>query len=146
MVWDSILDIALQRYYELAKEYYEEHGDLNVPCDYKKINGIDLAAWIRRQRDLRAGGAKTGIPPTTGQIARLDEISMIWKNKFEVAWVVCFRYAQEYYIANRDLLVNPNYVCPGGYNLGGWISNQRANCKTTDKYRKLDKSQIKRLN
>ena len=69
---------------------------------------------------------------------------MVWV--IDDPWEIGFAHAKEYYTANGDLLVNPNYVCPDGYNLGGWISNQRANCKTADKYRKLDKVQIKRLN
>ena len=39
MVWDSVRDISWQRYYELAKTYYDEHGDLNIPYDYQKTNG-----------------------------------------------------------------------------------------------------------
>lgn len=78
------------------------------------------------------------------QIELLESIGMVWV--IDDPWEIGFAHAKEYYTANGDLLVNPNYVCPDGYNLGGWISNQRANCKTTDKYRKLDKVQIKRLN
>ena len=69
---------------------------------------------------------------------------MVWV--IDDPWEIGFAHAKEYYTTKGDLHVNPNYVCADGYNLGGWITNQRANCKTTDKYRMLDKMQIERLN
>ena len=35
--------------YEMAKAYFEEHGDLNIPNDYT-VNGFQLVVWIRQQR------------------------------------------------------------------------------------------------
>lgn len=214
MVWDSIRDVSWQRYYQLAKAYYDEHGDLNVPCGYKKINGIDLAAWIkrirsyrksgiqntylneeriaeldrmgmiwnvpdylweenyagaldfyrenghlnipadycspnglkvgtwiRRQRSLRAGKAKTGAPPTTEQITRLDEIGMIWKNKFEVAWDRGYKAALAYYQEHGNLDVPTMHVTSNGYRLGAWLADRRENGKakhSIEQQKKLD--------
>lgn len=202
MVWDSIRDISWQRYYELAKAYYEEHGDLNVPCDYKKVNGIDLAAWIRRirtyrkngiqtnylteervaeldkmgmiwnvpdylweenfagaldfyrqnghlnipadycapnglkigtwirrQRTLRAGKVKTGVPPTEEQIARLDEIGMSWKNHSESAWDRGYKATLAYYQEHGNIDIPTTYVTPTGYRLGAWLADRRENGK-----------------
>jgi hypothetical protein len=53
MVWDSVRDISWKRYYDLAKAYYAEHGNLNIPKDYKKNAGYDLFSWINRMRTYR---------------------------------------------------------------------------------------------
>ena len=202
MVWYSTRDLSWQRYYVSAKEYYEEYGDLDVPCDYQTTNGIDLAAWIRRirtyrkssikkgylteeriaaldrigmiwnvsdylweknfagaldfyrqnghlnipasycasnglkigtwirrQRDLRAGRIKKGVPPTTEQIARLDEIGMIWKNIFEVAWDRGYQASVAYYNEHGNLDVPTMYVTPNGYRLGAWLADRREHGK-----------------
>ena len=198
MVWDSIRDISWQRYYAAAKAYYEEHGDLNVPSDYRGANGLDLSAWlqrmrtyrksgiqssylmeeriamldeigmiwsvpdylweenfagalrfyrenghldipadyctpnglkigtwIRRQRALRAGKLTTGVPPTEAQIARLDEIGMIWKSPHETAWDLGYQAAVDYREQHGDLCVPTSYVTPEGYKLGAWIADRR---------------------
>ncbi len=214
MEWDSVRDQAWKKYFGLAELYYAEHGDLNVPCDYPKMNGIDLVGWIRRmrsyrksgvqntyltaeriaqldamgmiwdvpdylweenfsqvldyykrnghlnipvaycspnglkigmwvrrQRDLRAGRIKTGVPPTTEQIARLDEIGMIWKSKFEIAWDRGYQASIAYYNEHGNLDVPTMYVTPNGYRLGAWLADRRENGKakhTEEQQRQLD--------
>lgn len=198
MIWDSIRDISWQKYYALAKAYYDKHGDLNVPHNYRKIGGIDLASWvrrmrfyrksgvqhsyltkermlaldeigmiwsvpdylweenyagalyfykknghlnvpadycapnglkigtwIRRQRKLRAGKIKDGVPLTAEQIARFDELGMLWKNRSEAAWEKGYHAAIEYFDEHGDLDVPYMYITHDGYRLGGWIADRR---------------------
>lgn len=199
MVWNSVRDLSWQRYLTAAKDYYEQHGDLNVPCDYPaQANGVDLAVWIRRirsyrkseiqqgyltderiaaldrmgmiwdipdylweenfacvvefhqknghidipaayraenglkvgmwlrrQRDLRSGKARDGVPPTPEQIARLDALGMVWKSKFELAWDKGYNAAVEYFNEHGNLDVPVKYVTEGGYRLGAWLSDRR---------------------
>ncbi len=54
MVWEKY--DPWQERYDLAKKYQEEHGDLNVPLNYKSEDGIWLGSWLYRQRQyLRTG-------------------------------------------------------------------------------------------
>ena len=40
--------------YNLAKEYFKKHGNLNIPRDYI-INGVKLGSWICTQRQANRG-------------------------------------------------------------------------------------------
>lgn len=53
MRWDSLVDINFNRYYEAAKHYFKEHGDLNVPAAYIDDNGIKLDEWIYYLRESK---------------------------------------------------------------------------------------------
>ena len=198
MIWDSIRDLSWQRYFAEAKAYFAEHGDLNVPYEYKTENGVDLAAWIRRirtykksgiqntyltaeriaaldemgmiwsvpdylweanfagaldfyrknghldipadycapdglkigvwirrQRSLRSGKIKTGVPPTEEQIRRLNEIGMTWKSQHESAWDTGYQAALDYYNDHGNLNVPTGYVTSDGYKLGAWLADRR---------------------
>lgn len=69
--------------YELAKVYYEKHGNLNIRRDFKTINGYEydengllLGRWINTQRNSYKG---TGTGKLTDyQIKLLNDIGMIW--------------------------------------------------------------------
>ena len=69
--------------YELAKAYYEYHGDLEVPVRFKTTNGYDydengiaLGAWINAQRQAYKGRGTNKI--TEEQIDLLSQIGMKW--------------------------------------------------------------------
>lgn len=124
--------------YTEAKKFYSENGHLNVPNDYLTSDGKKLNAWIIRQRALY----KTK-KLSAEQIARLEDIGMVWMPDY--AWEVGFEHARSYFEKHGDLLVMSQYVCDDGYKLGNWITNQRANKTSGDKYRKLSSEQITRL-
>ena len=85
--------------YNLAKIYYEHHGNLRIPSSFKTINGyefsetgITLGAWIYSQRKHYEKKELGKIPPN--QIQLLEQIGMIWnikKNKEEID-NVCTQY------------------------------------------------------
>ena len=69
--------------YELAKDYYEHHGDLEVPAKFKTKNGyeydengIALGSWISHQRNAYKGQGRNRI--TEEQIKLLNQIGMKW--------------------------------------------------------------------
>mgnify|MGYP001625648531 FL=1 len=43
--------------YELAQEYLQAHGNLNIPIKYKAADGILLGNWLYRQRCIFEGKA-----------------------------------------------------------------------------------------
>ena len=56
MVWQK--EDPWQHRYELAQEYLEEHGNLNIPAKYKTSDGIWLSRWIYERRRALQPGAK----------------------------------------------------------------------------------------
>ena len=56
MVWQK--EDPWQHRYELAQEYLEEHGNLNIPAKYKTSDGIWLGRWIYERRRALQPGAK----------------------------------------------------------------------------------------
>ncbi len=67
--------------YQLAKEYFQAHGNLSIPSKYR-AEGVWLAKWVNEQKQIRAGKRK-GKSLREDQVRRLDEIGMVWgKNSF----------------------------------------------------------------
>lgn len=77
MIWTK--SVGWEYKYSLAKEYYCEHGSLNVPSDYIK-NGVWLNKWINEQRQIYLGKRKDKAL-TCEQIDMLDKIGMRWESK-----------------------------------------------------------------
>lgn len=131
-------------YYEEARTYFKEHGDLNIPHRYITESGIALGSWIQTQRAVRRGRAPGNL--TDDQIIKLDSIGMIWDNVNELRWEEGFRHAKEYYEKYGDLDVKVQYVCDDGYRLGSWIVNNRtwysnnsvANILTSERVKRLE--------
>lgn len=64
--------------YELAKNYYEIHGDLNVPLSYC-VNDVKLGRWISNIRSKRKHPGSNGMALSQERIRQLDNIGMNWK-------------------------------------------------------------------
>lgn len=124
MVW-NIPDYLWEENFSGAVQFYREHGHLDIPADYCTPDGLKIGTWVRRQRALRSGKLTTGVPPTESQVARLDEIGMIWKTSRETSWEAGYQSAVEYHNRYGNLCVPTNYIAPDGYKLGSWISDRR---------------------
>ena len=105
-------------------EYYKKHGHLNVPTGYVNPEGIRLGVWISNLRNLRDGKKMRGTPPNEAQIARLNEIGMVWSSNLENKWEKGFSEACEYALKHKTLITSSTYVTPNGYNLGTWLERQ----------------------
>jgi len=127
MLW-TVPDYLWERNYVAAMQFHREYGHLDVPLGYVSKDGIKLGNWIRKLRGLRKGTAQ-GAKLTDVQIGRLDELGMLWTNKFERQWETGFSEAKEYFERFGDLNVPTGYVTETGYKLGGWIIDQRENKK-----------------
>ena len=128
--------LSWKDYYDLAKVYYEHHGNLEVPAKFKTNNGyeydengtINLGQWISNQRQ------RLRITPESEQGQKLLQIGMRFENiKSTLGWEEMYNYAQKYYKHHGDLEVLYYFKTNNGYeydedgkiNLGYWISNQR---------------------
>ena len=117
---DNCLSLSWDDYYELAVEYYKEHGNLLVPVNYSK-NGMNLGYWITDQRKTMKGqGHRKDL--TEEQIEKLDAIGMVW-DKFKEQWDETYAIAKAYYEENgsldglRDLKIH-------GKNIYQWLGDQ----------------------
>ena len=127
------LTMTWEDYYNLAKAYYEHHGDLEIPKDFKTNNGyeydengrIKLGYWISRQRQ------NTTLESERGQ--KLLQIGMRFKTKQNLSWEDYYDLAKKYYKHHGNLEVPYNFKTNNGYDqsengkikLGYWINNQR---------------------
>lgn len=124
MLW-SVPDYLWEENFGAAMRFYKENGHLDIPVAYIAENGLKVGTWVRRQRNLRTGKA-VGAELTDEQIARLDSIGMIWKNKIETAWENGYHEARKYFEKYENLDVAVSYVTENGFKLGGWIADRRS--------------------
>ena len=121
--------------YLLAKTYYEKYGDLEIPWDFKTLNGVDkdgngynLGIWLASQRSIYK---KEKLSPERKEL--LDQIGMRFKNTRNfITWSEAYLLAEIYFKEYGNLEVNLYFKTSNGknfdengYNLGSWISIQR---------------------
>lgn len=133
--WESVLARNWAQYYELADNYYKEHGNLNVNVNYTSPDGVNLGVWIAGQRYGRKMNRLSA-----EQIRRLDEIGMSW-SRFLNKWDSAFEYAQAYFDEFGSLDPPVEYKSGDGFALGKWVASQRGKYAAG----KLKPMQIKRL-
>lgn len=75
MVWEGAFESRFRAGMEACRQYYESHGNLNVPSQYVNEDGYRLGKWVKRARALRREGKLT-----QQQILELDELGMKWSD------------------------------------------------------------------
>ena len=144
------------RKYKLAKAYFEHHGNLKTPRDYKTFNGyeyteegIALGMWIKNQRQAYKGQGSNKI--TENQIQLLEKIGMRFETNYkEEEWNKKYGLAKAYFEHNGNLEIPCSYKTLNGYEyveegiaLGAWLNTQRqaykgvGTCKITEEQIKL---------
>ena len=108
--------------FQAAKKYYIENDHLNVPLGYRTETGIQLGVWISSQRRLYHGNFHGSLTPE--RIDKLNQIGMIWENRYETRWENMYQIAEEFYIENGHLNVPVKYVTEDGIQLGRWVHRQ----------------------
>ena len=124
--------------YNLAKAYFNQYGDLEIPISFKTTNGheydengIALGKWIDSQRQAYKGNGHCKIEKA--QIKLLKEIGMRFEtvNKNE-AWIEKYNLAKAYFEHYGNLKIPQEFKTINGYDydengiaLGKWIDSQR---------------------
>lgn len=127
MSWKTLRERQWEHGFALAEDFYNQHGNLNVPISYK-----ELYPWILLQRsNYRTQRINKE------QYTRLSDIGMIWE--VEDTWMQKYYEAKKYYEKNGNLDIPAEYVTENGVNLGIWYRRAR------DNYRKgiLSEERIK---
>ena len=123
--------------YQAAKMYYRKNGDLNVPISYRTEKGIQLGVWISNQRRLYHGRFHGSL--TQERINKLNQVGMIWENRYETRWENMYQVAEDYYIEHGHLCIPAKYITEDGILIGRWIRRQ------AESREKLPKEKIERL-
>lgn len=143
------LTMTWEDYYELAKAYYEHHGNLLVPYNFKTINGfeyeangiVNLGQWINNQR-------RNYKEMDEDKKQKLSHINFV-PGAFDERWLKYYELAKAYYEYQGNLLIPSNFKTSNGYiydekglNLGKWIRNQRKIYEKMAEERKQELSKI----
>ena len=117
---DNKLSVRWERKYQLAKKYYEENGNLQVPSDYT-IDDVNLGNWLVEQRKYYNWGKLS-----KEKIDLLNKIGMVWilDDKLAIKWERKYQLAKEYYEKNGNLQVPFDYIIDD-IKLGSWIVSQK---------------------
>lgn len=71
-------------WYEIAKVYYNHHGNLDVPFDYVSEDGSRLGIWITKIKGVHKGIASYAGRLSPQQAKMLEEIGIVWnEDNFE---------------------------------------------------------------
>ena len=125
--------------YAGALAFFQQHGDLNVPGDYRTESGIRLAPWLILQRANYRNNKLNN-----KQIKQLEGIGFQFESPS--AWDSYFAALRDYAAENGTADVPVAYVTADGLKLGRWLTNQKA-LYNSDKTsgRALSKDRAERL-
>lgn len=136
MIWGE--EDPWEKRFTLAKQYYEEHGHLQMAADYI-VEGIWLARWLREQRTKLAkemecekdigkenGRKRDPRPLNEDQKQKLASIGIkTGASQAELSWRKQYDKAEEFYRKNGNLSIPKRYAAGNGKNLGIWLQHQR---------------------
>ena len=140
----SSYDLKWEERIQLAKHYYEEHGNLEVPKEYV-VDGIRLGRWISAIRSTREHPESSNYRIDEERIRQLDSIGMRWAGE---SWEIRYRLAALYYQEHGDLKVSQNYVVEVEGEriwLGKWLAGQKKKRSDSGQKHAMSKEQEKRL-
>ncbi len=124
--------------FELARRYYEDHGNLRMAADYV-VEGVWLERWLREQKmrmeeeadsgeNNIASDGKSRSPLTKGQRDKLLSIGIRpGVSQAELSWREQYSEAEEFYYRYGNLDIPKRYRAENGKNLGVWLQHQRTN-------------------
>lgn len=122
--------------FNLAKQYYEEHGNINI-SQKEVIQGVWLGKWIVSQKKAMQEGKLTN-----EQIEMLKTLPMEEVGRKDNRWWSMYEEAKKYYLKFGNLNIPMDYLTSSGKKLSDWIIRQRRNYKlgkmTSEHKEKLD--------
>ena len=139
----SRLSLSWEEMYELAKKYYEYHGNLEIPAKFKTINGyeyndtgVNLGTWLYTQRQNKnLSDERRNLLSSIG-MSLIDDNDLQWNKNYELA--------KKYYEYHGNLKIPVKFKTINGYefnetgiNLGIWLASQRANKNLSEERRRL---------
>ena len=120
MIWHPEKEISWDEMYKLAKEYFLQHGNLDIPKNYVTPNNERLGFWLENERQLYKFNQLS-----KEKQEKLESIGIVWQEKICSNWNEMYELAKDYYLKFGDLAVSRNYIVKNGENLGKWIMSNR---------------------
>jgi len=115
--WNT-LDAAWEEGFNHLKEYIDREGHARVPRPYKTESGYKLGQWVLTRRTRRNQLTKE-------RESRLESLNgWVW-NILDAAWEKGFSHLFIFIEQEGHSSLPQSYKAEDGYNLGGWVSNQR---------------------
>lgn len=127
MIWD-INRYRWEAYYQAAKRYRKEFGNLDIPYDYVTEDGKKLGVWIKNQKNNYPGKKEGTATLTEAQVQKLEQLGIQWTGRFDREWNRKYRLAEKYYREHGSLEMPSTYVYQGAA-LGKWLNNIRLSRK-----------------
>ena len=126
------VDKTWEEMYEYAKQYYEKHGNLEVPYTFITVNGYDYDSKGNIKLGMWISGQKYKTDPISERGKQLSQIGMRFERK-KLLWKEMYEYAKTYYEHHGNLNVTRRFKTNNGYDydekgqikLGAWLSGQR---------------------
>lgn len=113
------IDNVWQEKFEIAKQYYEEHGNLYVPESERYYGGFDFKSWVNRQKQM-----KNLVNPSKRMKKRMKQMGQLEINfntkEWDKVYNVVKRFYEEY--GHINVAYTRKYR---GVNIGYWIMRQR---------------------
>ena len=126
-IWDK-QENSWEEYFRAAERYYQEHGSLEMPCDYCTEDGLKLGAWLgnqrRKYRDVKSSGEIAEKEADVRQRDKLASIGMTWDTTYDRTWSRKYELAKGYFQEHGNLEVPSDYQWRG-VNLGVWVARQK---------------------
>lgn len=121
MRWGSKHDQQWNAYFRCLAAYLERTGNTDVPIAWKE-NGVQLGRWLRRQKELYAGGELR-----QDRVQRLQAIGLVFdRNQHEQAWERHFQAVRRYVETSGDTDVPKSLKDTDGVDLRRWVQIQNA--------------------
>ncbi len=78
MEWENPYTVMWNQKFSMAKAYFDEHGDLEIPVSYC-VEDVKLGKWISAIRTKRKKPGSSGFRLDEARIRALDSIGMRWE-------------------------------------------------------------------
>lgn len=144
MIWDK-LEAKWNAMYNIAKEYYEQYGNLLPPQKDHDGTRSRLHRWVSLQRDRYHNRNSSTRKITDAEIKLLNDIGMVWENTMDLKWSRNYDKLVLHYKKYGTINKKKNYIADNDETLLNWVSNQKSNYKGKSDHRKLTKNQIEKL-
>lgn len=133
--WDP-LDAQWERGFAELVAYEKVNNHARVPDEHITGDGYRLGSWVRNQRTgFRAGKL------SADRVARLESLAGRWWSARCDRWEQGYSAVAAFASVNGTARISQKYVTDVGFNLGLWVSRQRA----TYREGKLSADRIARL-
>ena len=129
-VWDAMNEKWEQGYQELLS-YKKDNGDCLVPQGYITASGYPLGNWVSSRRQNKN-------QLTLEKVKLLDALNFSWNTRDE-KWERGFNELEGYHKEFGDYKIPDSFVTLSGFNLSGWVTEQRhGKSITPERIKRLD--------